>query len=408
MDNSVIKKLSEELADNLNNNILPYWLRLEDPAGGYFGRKDSSETLHPEEPRGCILNARILWTFAAAARATGNQEYADAARRQFAWFTKHFIDPEYGGCYWSVNADDTPLDTKKQFYAIAFSIYALSEYYMLTKDEKALNTAIDLFHIIETHSRDHNGEGYFEATTRDWQPIGDMRLSDKDLNSSKTMNTHLHILEGYTNLLRVWRTDESIEATASLLRLFNDTIVDKDSNHMGLFFDDNMQRVDHAISYGHDIEASWLMLEAAEVIGNKALYEETKEVTRKLALAALEGLQPDGSLIYERHEDGRLDSERHWWVQAENIVGLTYLARYHDMPEALDKALRCWDYVKANIVDTENGEWWGSRLPDGTINRREDKAGFWKCPYHNSRMCLETLRQLPNIKIHHAHHAITS
>ena len=111
MDNSVIKKLSEELADNLNNNILPYWLRLEDPAGGYFGRKDSSETLHPEEPRGCILNARILWTFAAAARATGNQEYADAARRQFAWFTKHFIDPEYGGCYWSVNADDTPLDT---------------------------------------------------------------------------------------------------------------------------------------------------------------------------------------------------------------------------------------------------------------------------------------------------------
>lgn len=387
----------DELIGNLNENIIPYWLKLQDPEGGFYGRKDSDETLHPEEPRGTILNARILWTFAAAARLTGNRTYAEVAMRQYRYFTEHFIDQEFGGCFWSVNPDGTPCDTKKQFYAIAFSIYALSEYYMLTADKGDLDHAIELFRVIEKYSRDRIKGGYFEAMTRDWQPIEDMRLSDKDLNSSKTMNTHLHILEAYTNLLRVWRSDECLEATSSLLELFNDTIVDKKTHHMGLFFDDDMHRVDSDISYGHDIEASWLMLEAAQVIGNENLTDKTLEVTKNLAIAALEGMQPDGSMIYELHGNGKKDEERHWWVQAENIVGLTYLAKFHGMPEALDKAWLCWEYVKANIVDDKNGEWYWSRLPDGSINRRDDKAGFWKCPYHNSRMCLEATRQLTSM-----------
>ncbi len=397
-----LKAMKDELRVNLQQNILPYWSRMEDPEGGYYGRRDWEETLHPGAPRGCILNARILWTYSAAARELGEKSYGEAARRQFRYFTDCFIDREFGGCYWSVNPDGTPCDTKKQHYAIAFAIYALSEYYMLTGEKEALDDAVALFRCIEKYSRDHDGVGYFEAATRDWQPISDMRLSDKDLNSEKTMNTHLHILEGYTNLLRIWRTDESLEATTALLRIFNDVIVDKSTSHMGLFFDGDMKRVEHGVSYGHDIEASWLMLEAAQVIGDAALLDETLEATGRLAVASLEGLQPDGSMVYELHDDGRLDTDRHWWVQAEAVVGLLYLARFHADDSAAAKALAAWRYISENLADHEHGEWWWRRsgLPadlasgEDIARYADDKAGFWKCPYHNSRMCLEGMRQI--------------
>lgn len=398
MDKNARNALVAELMDNLNFNILPYWLvKMEDEAGGYYGRRDGLEKLHPEEPRGAILNARILWTFSAAALRTGRADYTEAATRQYRYFVSHFIDREYGGCYWSVNPDGSPADTRKQYYAIAFAIYGLSEYVRLTANEEALKIAVDLFHSIEDHSRDRERGGYVEAANRDWSPISDMRLSDKDLNSSKTMNTHLHILEAYTNLLRVWPTEECREATASLLRIFNDVIIDKATHHMGLFFDDDFNRVDSDASYGHDIEASWLMLESAQVIGDPQLLRETEKSTRLLALAALEGLMPDGSMVYEFRGGEGIDAERHWWVQAETLIGLVYLARFHDMPEMLDKALLTWRYIDGNIVDHQNGEWHWSRLPDGSVNTRDDKAGFWKCPYHNSRMCLEASARLQEI-----------
>ncbi len=403
------EEFKSELLTTLSANILPYWINMEDPKGGYYGRRDWQELLHRDAPRGCILNARILWTFSATARALTDPQYSDFARRQFRYFCDHFIDREFGGCYWSINADGTPLDTKKQFYAIAFAIYALSEYYMLTGEEEAIAEAKALFSVIEKYSRDHDGLGYFEAATRDWHPIEDMRLSDKDLNSEKSMNTLLHILEGYTNLLRVWRTPETDEATSSLLRLFNDVVIDKSNNHMGLFFDRNMKRVENGISYGHDIEASWLMLEAAQVIGDEELLKATKEATRKLAVASLEGLQPDGSMIYEMHGNGHLDTDRHWWVQAETIVGLLYLWKFHGDESAYDKALKTWEFVKLALIDDEFGEWFWRRsaeiaelstqadvirYKDDIYRFKDDKAGFWKCPYHNSRLCLEALKLL--------------
>lgn len=392
----------KELIDTLERNILPYWLKMEDPNGGYYGRRDWNEILHKDDPRGCILNARILWTFSTAARFSGNMQYEGAARRQFRYFCDHFIDRQFGGCYWSINADGTPCDTKKQFYAIAFAIYALSEYFMLTNEPEALEEAKSLFQAIEKHSRDHEGQGYFEAATREWNRIEDMRLSDKDLNSEKSMNTLLHILEGYTNLLRAWRTPETLEATSTLLRLFNDVVIDKSNDHMGLFFDRNMQRVEHGVSYGHDIEASWLMLEAAQVIADDDLLKETAEATKRLAVAALEGLQPDGSMIYEMHDNGALDTDRHWWVQSEAIVGLLYLEHFHGEKTAYDKAVHTWDYVKSNLIDDTHGEWWWRRSADAEEVKskadlarfKDDKAGFWKCPYHNSRMCLEAAKLL--------------
>ena len=383
------------LTANMRENILPYWLdRMTDPAGGFYGRRDGYDTHDAGAPKGAILNARILWTFSAAYNDLGAPQYLEAARRAYGYIRDHFIDREYGGVYWSLSADGTPLDTKKQYYAIAFTIYGLAEYYRATSDPEALREAMALFHSIEEHSRDRERDGYFEAATRDWRPIADMRLSDKDSNASKTMNTHLHIIEGYTALLRVTGNEEVAEATRSLLLVFLDRIFRPDTGHLGLFFDDDWKLEDNAFSYGHDIEASWLLLETARVLGDDALVERTLGVTRVLAERALDGLQPDGSLIYERHADGCLDTERHWWVQAECIVGQLYMALFHGQPRFYEKALATWQYCVKNLVDTEGGEWYWSRMPDGSINRRDDKAGFWKCPYHNSRACMEAARIL--------------
>lgn len=401
-----LTEFKEELTRDLTENILPYWTeRMSDPAGGYFGRRDGYDRLHADAERGAILNARILWTFSAAYRLTGHEEYLHAADRALEYITEHFIDRDFGGVYWSVNADGSPLDTKKQFYAIAFTIYGLSEYSRATGDAAARDLAMSLFGDIEGHSRDLAKGGYIEAAMRDWSLIADMRLSDKDENASKTMNTHLHILEAYTALLRVSDDPAVREAHRNLIEIFLDRIEDPETHHLGLFFNDDWHRLDANESYGHDIEASWLLLEAAKVQDDPALTGRVMEHTRRIALAALDGREADGSMVYELHrgdaaadansDSGEwLDTEKHWWVQAENVVGQLYLWKFHGMKDMLDRAMQSWAYIRENLIDRTDGEWYWSRLPDGSVNRRDDKAGFWKCPYHNSRMHLEALALL--------------
>lgn len=302
-----------------------------------------------------------------------------------------FYDSEYGGIYWSIDPSGHPLDTKKQFYALGFAIYGLSEFARATGDEEAKEYAVRLFHDIEAHSRDRERGGYVEALTRDWQPIADVRLSGKDRNANKTMNTHLHIIEPYVNLLRVWNSPELREAIRGLLEVFADKIIRPERGwHLGLFFDDDWREIDPGtVSYGHDIEASWLLLEAATEHGDRALYEKYLDITGRVADAALEGVGADGAMIYERFPDGRIDGDYHWWVQAENVVGQLFLYLYHGRKDMAAAAFKSWNFIRKNLVD-DNGEWFWS-ISEGKPSRSEDKAGFWKCPYHNSRMCLEIL-----------------
>lgn len=385
-----------ELLDNLESNILPYWAdRMIDPSGGFYGRRDGNDNLCPDAPKGAILNARILWAFSAAYRLTRNDKYRVVAERAMRQIADKFYDKEYGGIYWSLDHNGNPLDTKKQFYAIGFAIYGLSEYARATGSSEALELAKALFHDIENHSRDKERGGYIEATTRDWKPIGDMRLSEKDANSSKTMNTHLHIIEPYTNLLRVWNSPDLRKATVDLLELFLDHIEDKSgSGHLGLFFDNDWNRQDKIISYGHDIEASWLLLETAHELCDETLLERTLRHTRKMADAAFEGRREDGSMIYESDADGHEDTDRHWWVQAENVVGQIYQYLFHGREDMLDNAIQSWGFIRDHIVDNDGGEWLWSVDDEYCPNHADDKAGFWKCPYHNSRMCIEVIERL--------------
>ena len=386
----------------LETNILRFWQeRMVDyQQGGFYGRIDGYNVLHPDAEKGAVLNARILWTFSAAARVLHNTPYRILAARAYDYLVQRFIDREQGGVYWSLNADGTPLDTKKQTYAIAFAIYGLAEYYRATKDSEALQVAIRLFEDIEAHAfqsymvNDQMVNGYTEALTRDWQPIADMRLSEKDENGVFTMNTHLHVLEAYTNLYRVLKnvqrddvqgTKERItKQLRTLIDIFATRIFDPATGHLMLFFDENWQPSNTHTSPGHDIEAAWLLHEALEVFGDEELLNQTLPVIHSLAQAAEEDIM----------------DEKEWWCYAEAVVGyIDQWKLYQDEKPIesninLELAETAFHYIQNHLVDRENGEWFWAILPDGTPDRTHDKAGFWKCPYHNSRMCIELIERL--------------
>lgn len=389
--------MKTEMQDVLQKNILRFWLdkMVDQEHGGFYGRIDGHEHLHADAEKGAILNARILWAFSAAYRVLGDKTYLEAASRAKHYIIDHFIDPEYGGVYWSLDCNGKPLDTKKQFYAIGFAIYGMSEYARATGDAAALKVAIDLYRCIEEHALDHEYNGYIEAMTRDWQPIADMRLSELDANYPKSQNTHLHIIEPYTNLYRVWKSDELKASLRNLIDIFTDRILNPETHHLDLFFDMDWKRGAGALeSYGHDIECSWLIHEAALVLGDAEVLKKVEPIVEMVAKASEKGLNADGSMVHEANLDtGYVDSDLHWWVQAETVVGFFNIYQYFGDESALQKAQHCWTYIKENLIDNENGEWHWSRRKDGTLNLDDDKAGFWKCPYHNSRMCLEIIER---------------
>ncbi|MBO6032256.1 MAG: AGE family epimerase/isomerase [Prevotella sp.] len=420
-----VSLMKREMQDVLEKNILRFWLdkMVDEENGGFYGRIDGRGQLHPEAEKGAILNARILWSFSAAYRLLEVEEYLEAATRAKDYLIEHFIDPVYGGVYWSVDYKGQPLDTKKQFYAIGFAIYGLTEYARATGDREALDFALQLYDCIEEHAFDRVHNGYIEACTREWGKIEDMRLSELDANYPKSQNTHLHILEPYTNLLRCLRelhaqetcdyvpvlgavlpigitipleTIVAVEASLrNLINIFTDRILNSETHHLDLFFEMDWTRgAGHLESYGHDIECSWLLHEAALVLGDKKVLAKVEPIVREVAKASGKGLRRDGSLIHEANLDtGRVDDDLHWWVQAENVVGWFNIYQYFDDEEALEKVCRCWDYIKSQLIDYEQGEWFWSRHADGSLNTTDDKAGFWKCPYHNSRMCLEIIER---------------
>ena len=389
--------MKTEMQDVLQKNILRFWLdkMVDQEHGGFYGRIDGHEHLHADAEKGAILNARILWAFSAAYRVLGDKTYLEAASRAKHYIIDYFIDPEYGGVYWSLDCNGKPLDTKKQFYAIGFAIYGMSEYARATGDAEALKVAIDLYRCIEEHALDHEYNGYIEAMTRDWQPIADMRLSELDANYPKSQNTHLHIIEPYTNLYRVWKSDELKASLHNLIDIFTDRILNPETHHLDLFFDMDWKRGAGALeSYGHDIECSWLIHEAALVLGDAEVLKKVEPIVEMVAKASEKGLNADGSMVHEANLDtGYVDSDLHWWVQAEAVVGFFNIYQYFGDESALQKAQHCWTYIKENLIDNENGEWHCSRRKDGTLNLDDDKAGFWKCPYHNSRMCLEIIER---------------
>jgi len=403
--NDLEKKAGEYLQNfattQLFENILPFWKKytIDKEYGGFYGQINNDLSIEKEAEKGLVLNARILWTFSAVYSKYHHTDDLELAHRAYYYITENFYDSEFGGYYWSLTFDGKPLITKKQVYAQVFVIYALVEYYKITNNEEVLNKAKDIFILVEENSFDSLDNGYIEACNRNWSPTEDLKLSDKDMNEKKSMNTHLHVLEAYTNLYRVWKDPLLKGKLENLIMIFSHIIVDQKDNHLILFFNEKWDPKSTIISFGHDIEASWLMHEAALVSENKELIELIEIQAIRITDSTLRGITDKGGLI---HDDDRAglhhEYEHEWWVQAEAVVG--YLNTYilEKDPKYLEAAMKVALFIEKYVADMIDGEWYFRVDPEGKPIKSYEKAGLWKCPYHNTRACLEIMHRLDLIK----------
>ena len=384
---------ARECINVLNDNILSFWSRkMVDPMGGFYGRIDGQGKLHEQADKAVILNTRILWTYSAAYQITGNPKHKLMADRAYEYIAKYFIDFKNGGVFWSVDNQGQVVSDKKQTYAQAFAIYALSEYHKINEYKRAKDFCLRIFELMEEHTYDVLNNGYLEALSAQWGKLADVRLSDKDMNADKTMNTHLHVLEAYTNLYRIWPDQKLKGRLKNLIEVMLDRFVN-DQGHFNLFFTDKWELLSHEISFGHDIEGAWLLCEAAEVLGDEELIERVNQIAIKMTDAALKGLDTDGGLMNEAGPDGITDDDKHWWPQAEALVGLINAWQITGNEEYMVQMKRVWTFIRTYIMD-KDGEWHWKVNRHGDIDYQEDKAGPWKCPYHNGRAMIEIMNRL--------------
>lgn len=391
----------EEIEAELRDNILGFWMNhtIDEANGGFIGEISEQLVPNPSAEKSLVLNTRIVWTFASAHRVLNDERCLRIAERAYTYLFDKFADREHGGLYWMVDAKGNPSQTKKQVYGQAFAIYALSEYVRAGGPEEAKDKAIELFELIEKHAYDPEHLGYIEALDRDWSQTDDLSLSGKDLNEKKSMNTHLHVLEAYTNLYRIWKSDRLAKALRELIVVTMRHIVDQETGHFKLFFDDVWTNKSDHISYGHDIEGSWLLVEAAEVLGDEALLANVKKTALHMAEATLnEGVDEDGGLLNEGDSKGLIDTNKDWWPQAEAVVGFFNAYQLSGDRKYLVAALNSWHFIRQYIVDKENGEWYWSVTREGKPTGGH-KVSAWKCPYHNGRACFEMLERLAHTAI---------
>jgi mannobiose 2-epimerase len=390
---SDLSQLSDQMLAELQEHILPYWLSntIDATNGGFYGRIDGDNNIILDASKGVILNTRILWTFSASYRQLGNAEYLEIADRAYKYLIDYFWDNEYGGLYWMLNADGTVLNSKKHAYAQAFGIYAFSEYYRASGMDDSLQQAIALFKILDKQSYQTSSNAYLEAFDREWNPLLDVRLSAIDAPEERSTNTHLHILEAYTNLFRCWPNEILSIRLEDLVEVFYDHIFDGDLAHYHAFFDSNWKPKGPTYSYGHDIEASWLLSDAVAVLNASHLSQRNKIALNSIAYSTLnEGRDSNDGGIYNLGSNGAVvDKDKHWWAQAEAIVGFVNAYQETGDSSFLEASLHSWQFINTRIIDHNDGEWFFRVDEKGIPYRHEDKVGPWKCPYHTTRACLE-------------------
>lgn len=379
------------------NAIADWWLAntYDGENGGFWGEVGYNNVPKRDAPKSIILNTRILWFFSTLAGQTARAAHGEAAGRAYRYLREHFFDRNHGGVYWMLNASGEVLDGRKHTYAQAFAIYAFSAYYEFSGDEESLGLALTCFDMLKMHAHDQHHGGYFEAYTREWEALEDVRLSEKEDNSPKTMNTALHVLEAFSGLCRALpasheRRGEICSALADILAVYCERVVDMESGHLRMFMSEDWLDHSHAFSFGHDIESSWLIDKAVDIVApHYPTAERYRVQVHRLAEVALrDGLLPDGGMADEYDLASGRFSRSAWWVQAEAMVGFANMWAHGGEVRYLDAALSVWRHVQQFYLDREHGEWlWYSRY-DVAPELNEYKIGRWKAPYHNGRAML--------------------
>ena len=387
---------AQRIRHELAGNILPFWIHhtVDEANGGFYGALTNDLQVRNDVPRSAVLCARMLWTFSTAYRVLGDADCLRVARHAYDYLTQRFWDSRYGGVYWALDRRGQPVDARKHVYAQAFAIYGLAEFYRATQEPDSLKLAQELFGLIEAHTFDAVNQGNVECRSREWGALSDMRLSARDMSCTKSMNTLLHLMEAYTNLMRVWDDAGLASKQSGLIQVFIQHVVDPRTSHLKLFFDEAWHSLSDEISFGHDIEASWLLVEAAEVLGQPDVSAQARAMAIQMAQAVYErGRDVDGSLLYEAMPH-RINGDKHWWVQAEGVVGFYNAFRLSSQEHFAQAAVRLWEYVEERFVDRVHGDWFKVLNRAGIPYAEHFKVGPWECPYHHVRLCFEMLARL--------------
>ena len=402
MSHEKMRQFGESVRHELEDNLVPFWLErvVDNEYGGFIGQMSNDGRIDPKAPKGLILNTRLLWTFSALYRFNKESRCRNMAERAYDYLENCFRDSSHGGAFWQVDFQGHLLDGKKKIYGQAFYIYALAEYCQAFGESSALQCAEQVFELIETHSRDKTCGGYVEVCNRDWSVAEDLRLSDKDMDEKKSMNNHLHLLEAYTNLYRIRPDTRLRDCLTELVNIFDQWIVDPATGHLRHFFDKSWQPKSANYTFGHDIEAGWLLCEAAEVLSDPDVTSRAQRLALRLARVTLaEGLEDDGGLCYEGQDGQVTDQNREWWPQAESVVGFLNACELSGERSFLEAAQKAWAFIEKYFVDKEHGDWFWRIDPTGRPDPNEPKVSQWKGPYHSVRACLEVIRRLAQITL---------
>ncbi len=410
-------QLATDIAHELNANILDKWYPLDiDSAGGYLSNLSASFKPMENQDKMIVTQARHLWTTSMVAKRKSDTEYLGYARHGLPFLQKMW-DTNYGGFYQNVDRSGEPFgeNDPKTAYGNAFGIYGLSAYFDVSGDTVALNLAKRTFNWLEQHSHDPEYGGYFQDLTRQGEVI---QRNDTTPSTStigyKDQNSSIHLLEAFTSLYQVWPDPLVKERLSEMYLLVKDVMINKD-HYLNLFFTADLKPVsfygqdstiilqhagiDH-VSFGHDIETAYLLLEASEALGiehDKALLDELRLIVDHSLL----GLDPVNSGLYDQgyyFDKGKplviIKDSKEWWAQAEALNTLLIFHQFY--PEAGYDTLfvKQWDYIKKYVIDSTNGGWYIHG-----IDTRHDATGFpkasiWKSTYHNYRAlanCLEIL-----------------
>lgn len=387
------------------NAILSWWMNhaVDQQYGGFYGSIDHHNAVDILSPKGVVLNSRILWTFSAAYNYTHQHQYLSIATRAYEYIVTHFVDENMGGVYWTVDHAGHPFDTDKKIPAQAYALYAFCEYYKATRRDTVIDRAIELYTLIERHGYDKEHEGYRQSFDSQWNILKSRNGENNDCHGQKAMSTQLQVLEAYTNLYRIWPDENLRRQITRLVNNFLDRIIHPVTFHQVQHFNEKWQPNSTVVSFGHDVAASWLLADTVGIITDGELIIRVKKVTIQMAYAAVRGLDYDGGMWFEH--DGATNQwvkEKHWWPQAEAMVGFFNAWQMSNDPNFLQHTFNSWTFVREHILDQELGEWkWGvlteASVADKTDMSWEDKAGLWKCPYHNGRACLELLKRLDTL-----------
>ena len=401
--NSAIPMLEKVLQEN----IASFWYNksLDRVNGGYTINYDQKGDLKGPGTKMIVTQARTMWLFARLTRAGyGGDKYTEAAEHGYRFLKEKMWDVENGGFYWEVDATgDEKLKTKKHLYGQCFALYAISEYYLATQRQDVLDFAIRFFELLEEKSHDKMYGGYIEFFNEDWTPVPADESSYMGAPAGmKLMNTHLHLMEAMTTFYRACKMPLARERLLELINIESNAVVRKNLGACTDKYDrDWTPRLEAAyarISYGHDIENIWLLMDACDAAGISNypyadLYRTLFDYSYQYGYD-----RSAGGFYYSGLFNKPADTlTKVWWVEAEAVVSALYMHRLTGDPKYLDIFRQTCDYIEKHLVDFEHGEWHANVTASGVI--QGDKADAWKAGYHSGRSmieCMEILKQWKN------------